>query len=68
MNYSELVEGFEVVIAVLLEKMFICELFAGIYVDTFLELCAAVIVLAVKARAYYEARGTYVLCGDFVLC
>ena len=29
------------------------------------ELYAAVIVFAVKARAYFEARGTYAVCGIY---
>lgn len=77
MNYAELIEGFEVVIAVLLEKMSICEFYAGIFTGVDLplrstannfqpqsvpdsalpELYAALIVFAVKARAYFEAKG-----------
>ena len=78
MNYVEVIEGFEVAIAALLEKMSMCEFYAEIHVplpsqstanslrrrqgmlDSALpELYAAVIVFAVKARAYFEARGTY---------
>lgn len=69
--------GFEVVIAVILQKMSICELFTGIYVEvrlpstthsqhlqdvldsTLPEFYGSVIVFAVKARAYFEARGMY---------
>lgn len=79
MNHAEVIEGFEVAIAVLLEKVSICEFYAGIYMGVSLplrstasnnlqsqsmpdsalpELYAAVIVFAVKARVYFEARGT----------
>ena len=78
MNHTETIEGFEVAIAVLLEKMSICEFYAGIYAGVSLasqstknslqgtldsalpELYASVIVFAVKARAYFEDRGTYI--------
>lgn len=63
-------EGPEVAIAVLLEKIFICELYAGIYVENSLqqsmlgsalpELCAAVVVFSVKACIFFEAGGTYI--------
>jgi len=76
----EIIEGFEVAIAALLEKMSICEFYAGIYLGVPLspwpvpssqqlqimldsalpELYAAVIVFTVKARVYFEARGTCV--------
>ena len=82
MNHIEAIEGFEVAIAVLLEKMAICEFYTGIYLGVSLpsrstanslhlqsmldsalpELYAAVIVFAVKARTYFEARGMYVIC------
>lgn len=72
-----MIEGFEVAIAVLLEKVNICEFYAemcsGVRLSTedssqledmldsaLPELYAAVIVFAVKARTYFEARGTYV--------
>ena len=75
----EVIEGFEVAIAALLEKMTICEFYA-IYIGASLrsqstgnsvqiqrildsalpELYAAVVVFAVKARTYFEARGTSV--------
>ena len=76
MNHVEVIEGFEVAIAALLEKLSMCEFYAEIYVplpsqsianslrrqdmlDSALpELYAAVIVFAVKARTYFEARGT----------
>lgn len=79
MNHAEVIEGFEVAIAVLLEKVFICEFYSRIYMGVPLplrstasnnlqpqsmpdsalpELYAAVIVFAVKARVYFEARGT----------
>ncbi|KAF8432508.1 hypothetical protein BGX38DRAFT_1263247 [Terfezia claveryi] len=82
LNHVEAIEGFEVAIAALLEKMSMCEFYAGIYIGVPLtsgsaasgsaanslqrqrmlesalpELYAAVIVFAVKARAYFEARG-----------
>ena len=78
-----MIEGFEVAIAVLLEKMSICEFYAEIYTGVLLplpststtnslqmksmlasalpEFYAAVIVFTVNARAYFEARGTYVV-------
>ncbi|RPB22652.1 hypothetical protein L211DRAFT_826561 [Terfezia boudieri ATCC MYA-4762] len=78
LNHVEAIEGFEVAIAALLEKMSICEFYAGIYIGAPLsslsaanslqrqcmldsalpELYASVIVFAVKARVYFEARGT----------
>lgn len=71
-----MIEGFEVAIAVLLEKVNICEFYAEMCIGVRLstedssqlegmldsalpELYAAVIVFAVKARSYFEARGTY---------
>ena len=71
----------------LLEKMSICEFYAGIYVGVPLssqstanslqrqnmldsalpELYAAVIVFAVKARAYFEARGMYAVYGVHII-
>ena len=91
MNHVEAIEGFEVAIAALLEKMAICEFYAGIYTrvpmpsrsivnslqlqsmqDAVLpELYAAVIVFSVKARTYFEARGTCILlcvCGVHIRC
>ena len=77
MNHAETIEGFEVAIAALVEKMAICEFYAGIYIGVSLpshstvnsvlnsalpELYAAVIVFAVKARTYFEDRGTYAIC------
>ena len=82
MKHIEAIEGLEVSIAALLEKMTICEFYSGIYfevplsphptaptanslrlkntIDSALpELYAAVIVFAVKARTYFEARGMY---------
>ena len=63
-------EGPEVAIAVLLEKIFICELYTGIYAENSLqqrmlgstlpELYAAVVVFSVKARTFFEAGGTYI--------
>ena len=73
-------EGFEVAIAALLEKLDICEFYASIYLGVPLsshpqlqsklesalpELYAAVIVFAVKARAYFKARGKYILCEGY---
>lgn len=83
LNRIEAMEGFEVAIAILLEKMSICELFAGIYVEVRLplqsmthslqlqnildsalpEFYGSVIVFAVKARAYFEAKGMYTIYG-----
>ena len=73
MNHIEAIEGFEVAIAALLEKMYICEFYAGIYFEVLLppqlrgkldsalpEFYAAVIVFSMKARAYFEAKGMYV--------
>ena len=73
MNHVEAIEGFEEAIAVLLDKMAICEFYTKIYCGVSLtpnnlhlqsipnsalpELYAAVIVFAVKARIYFEARG-----------
>ena len=85
MNHVEVIEGFEVAIAAILEKMSICEFYAGVYVgvpllpgstanglqlqimlDSALPiLYAAIIVFAVKARTYFEARGTYVACEGY---
>ena len=81
MNHVETIEGLEVSIAALLEKLFICEFYSGIYIGVSLplpsaanslrlqsmldsalpELYAAVIVFAVKARTYFEARGTFII-------
>ena len=74
----EAIEGFELAIAALLEKMSICEFYVGIYIgvpmpfqnklDSALpELYAAVIVFAVKARAYFEAKGTYAVHGVLII-
>ena len=83
MNHVEVIEGFEVAIAVLLEKVTICGFYAGIYTGIPLpvqstassiqlestlgsalpEFYAAVIVFGVKAHAYFEARGAYVIYG-----
>ena len=70
----EMIEGFEAAIAVLIEKVTMCEFYAGIYVGVQLpsgsaelqrilssalpEFYAAVIVFVVKARSYFEAGGT----------
>ena len=69
----ELIEGLEVAIAALVEKVSICEFYAEMYsrapldsqsitkLDTALpELYAAVIVFKVKARDYFEAGGKHV--------
>ena len=60
-------EGPEVAIAVLLEKIFICELYTGIYAENSLqqsilgsalpELNAAVVVFSAKVRTFF---GTYI--------
>lgn len=73
----EAIEGFEIAIAVLLEKLSICEFYSGIYNTVPLpsnsgqlqsmlgsalpELYAAVIVFSVKARTYFEAKGTNII-------
>ena len=82
MNHIEAIEGFEVAIAALVEKMSICDFYSSIYkgvplpslsaanslqlesiLDCALpELYAAVIVFSVKARTYFEAKGTYIVC------
>ena len=70
----EMIEGFEAAIAVLIEKVTMCEFYAGIYVGVQLPsgsaelqkmlssalpgLYAAVIVFVVKARSYFEDGGT----------
>ena len=81
MNHAEAIEGFEVAIAALLEKMSKCEFYSEVYagvslppqstlnsqqlqnmVDVALpDLYAAVIVFAVKATTYFEARGMGVM-------
>ena len=77
MNHVEAIEGIEVAIAVLVEKVTICNFFAGVFMGVPLstvdrqlqsmldsalpELYAAVIVFAVKARSYFEARGMYIV-------
>ena len=73
MNHDEVIEGLEVAVAALVEKVSLCELYAGMYYKVPLgpqsvkrlysalpELCAAVIVFAAKARDHFEAGGTYV--------
>ena len=68
-----MIEGLEVAIAALVEKVSICEFYADMYcrvslgpksikkLDTALpELYAAVIVFKVKARDYFEAGGMYI--------
>ena len=70
----EVIEGFEVAVVTLLDKLSICEFYADIYIGVALtakvqstldsalpELYAAVIVFTVKARTYFEAKGTYVI-------
>ena len=81
MNHAGVIEGFEVTIAMLLEKVSTCEFYAKIYFEVPLplrstandlqpqrlpesalsEFYAAVIVFVVKAREYFQARGTHVL-------
>ena len=66
-----MIEGFEAAIEVLIEKVTMCEFYAGIYVGVQLpsgskdmlssalpEFYATVIVFVVKARSYFEAGGT----------
>ena len=79
-HVDHLIEGLEAAIAVLLEKVTICEFYAGIYVgvpvdsnlqlesllDTSLpDLYAAVVVFVVKACSYFEGNGT--LCLSYML-
>lgn len=81
MNHAGVIEGFEVAIAMLLEKVSTSEFYAKIYFEVPLplrstandlqpqslpesalsEFYAAVIVFVVKAREYFQARGTHVL-------
>ena len=73
LNHLEVIEGLEVAIAALVEKVSMCEFYAEMYyrvplgpqsvkkLDSALpELYAAVIVFTAKARGYFEAGGTYV--------
>ena len=69
-----MIEGFEAAIAVLIEKVTMCEFYAGIYIGVRLpsgsaelqrmlssalpEFYAAVIVFVVKARSYFATGGT----------
>ena len=70
----EAIEGFEVAIAALLDKLAICEFYASIYTGVALtpklqsmldsalpEFYAAIIVFAVKAHTYFEAKGIYIV-------
>lgn len=75
MNHVEVIEGLEVAIGELLEKVTLCQVYAGMYsgalrstantqlqemLDSALpELYAAIIVFATKARNYFEAKGTH---------
>ena len=81
MNHIQVTEGCEVAIEILVEKMSICEVYAGIYDEVQLRstvntlqlrsmldsalpnLYGAVIVFAIKARTYFEARGMYMTYG-----
>lgn len=67
-----MIDGFEVAISVLIEKVTICEYYAGVYVGVPLplhsmldsalpELYASVIVFVDKARSYFEGGGTYIM-------
>ena len=73
MDHEEPIEGLEAPIAVLVEKVSVCEFYAEMYHRVRLgsqsskklhsalpELYAAVLVFAAKARDYFEAGGTYV--------
>lgn len=80
-------EGFEVAIAALLEKMSICEFYTRIYsgvslpssstanslqpqdmLDSALpELYAAVLVFAVKASTYFNARSMYIIRCHYIM-
>lgn len=71
MNHVDLIEGVEAAIAELVEKVAICEFYAGVCVvpsgltaelqhkqgSALPEFYAAVIVFAVKARSYFEGKG-----------
>ena len=75
MNHVEVIEGLEVAIGELLEKVTLCQVYADMYsgalrstanaqlqemLDSALpELYAAIIVFAAKARSYFEAKGTH---------
>ena len=73
LNHLEVIEGLEIAIAALVEKVSICEFYADMYYRVALgsqitklnlalpELYAAVIVFTAKARGYFEAGGTYVV-------
>lgn len=79
MNHAEVIEGFEVAIAVLLEKLSICQFYSAIYngvslssnssqfqsiLDSALpELYAAVVIFSVKACTFFEAKG---MCTDAI--
>lgn len=74
MDHDEPTEGFEVAIAVLLEQISICEFYTSMYIgvssspmannfiqsigDSLPELNAVLIEFSVKARTYFELRGT----------
>ena len=74
MNHDKVIEGLEVAVAALVEKVTLCEFYADMYYNkiplgpqsikrldfALPELNAAVIVFAAKARDYFEAGGTYV--------
>ena len=73
LNHVEVIEGLEVALAALVEKVSICEFYAEMYyrvplgsqsiikLDSAIpELYAAVVVFTAKARGYFEAGGTYV--------
>ena len=73
LNHVEVIEGLEVALAALVEKVSICEFYAEMYyrvplasqsiikLDSALpEFYAAVVVFTAKARGYFEAGGTYV--------
>ena len=77
MNHVEVIEGLEVAIGELLEKVTLCQVYADMYsgalrstantqlqemLDSALpELYAAIIVFVVKARNYFETKGEYTL-------
>ena len=83
MGHLETIEGLEVAIATLLEKMPLFEFYAGIYFGVTLpsqstalqstldsalpEFYAAIIVFAVKARTYFDTKGMSVICGVILL-
>ena len=76
-NYAEAMECLEATVAILVEKMGICNFYASIYMCTgssfeiplqktlqiaLPNLLASVIVFSVKAHQYFDAEGKYAPC------